>query len=168
MRLGFIALLSRDWLIAIGDSLSPDCTARACFVPLLFMSILAQRLHPVVVASVDCLSSTSEVTPTIDEHDTNMDGYVTNLLEHLSNLNETGISPDEHVTNLVSRWSSIPRAWHYLCRKRDNGNVHRAAAKIIVSKSRAAHGSVCNVLLSRYSATEHPSTLAENLQNQFL
>ena len=33
--------------------------------------------------------------------------------------------------------------------RRDNGNVHRAAAKIIVSKSRAALGSVCNVLLSR-------------------
>ena len=30
----------------------------------------------------------------------------------------------------------------------DNVNVHRAAAKIIVSKSRAARGSVCNVLLS--------------------
>jgi hypothetical protein len=30
----------------------------------------------------------------------------------------------------------------------DNGNVHRAAANIIVSKSRAARGSVCNVLLS--------------------
>ena len=29
----------------------------------------------------------------------------------------------------------------------DNVNVHRAAAKIIVSKSRAARGSVCNVLL---------------------
>ena len=32
--------------------------------------------------------------------------------------------------------------------RRHNGNVHRAAAKIIVSKSRAARGSVCNVLLS--------------------
>ena len=32
---------------------------------------------------------------------------------------------------------------------RDNGNVHQAAANIIVSKSRAARGSVCNVLLSR-------------------
>ena len=32
--------------------------------------------------------------------------------------------------------------------KTDNGNVHRAAANIIVSKSRAARGSVCNVLLS--------------------
>ena len=31
----------------------------------------------------------------------------------------------------------------------DNGNVHRAAANIIVSKSRAARGSVYNVLLSR-------------------
>ena len=30
----------------------------------------------------------------------------------------------------------------------DNVNVHRAAAKINVSKSRAARGSVCNVLLS--------------------
>ena len=36
--------------------------------------------------------------------------------------------------------------------ERDNGNVHRAAAKIITSKSRAARGSVCNVLLSRVSA----------------
>ena len=35
--------------------------------------------------------------------------------------------------------------------ERDNVNVHRAAAKIIVSKSRAARGSVCNVLLSRVS-----------------
>ena len=31
--------------------------------------------------------------------------------------------------------------------KRDNVNVHRAAARIIVFKSRAARGSVCNVLL---------------------
>ena len=31
--------------------------------------------------------------------------------------------------------------------KRNNGNVHRAAANIIVSKSRAARGSSCNVLL---------------------
>ena len=35
--------------------------------------------------------------------------------------------------------------------KRDNVNVHRAAANIIVFKSRAARGSVCNVLLSRVS-----------------
>ena len=33
--------------------------------------------------------------------------------------------------------------------KPDNVNVHRAAAKVIASKSRAARGSVCNVLLSR-------------------
>ena len=32
--------------------------------------------------------------------------------------------------------------------ERNNGNVHRAAANIIVPKSRAARGSVCNVLLS--------------------
>ena len=34
----------------------------------------------------------------------------------------------------------------------DNGNVHRAAANIIVSESRAARGSVYNVLLSRHPA----------------
>ena len=30
--------------------------------------------------------------------------------------------------------------------QRDNGNVHRAAANINASQSRAARGSVCNVL----------------------
>ena len=39
--------------------------------------------------------------------------------------------------------------------KSDNGNVHRAAANIIVSKSRAARGSVCNVLLSDASNHSH-------------
>jgi len=38
---------------------------------------------------------------------------------------------------------ALPRLSH------DNVNVHRAAAQIIVPKSRAARGSVCNVLLSR-------------------
>ena len=38
---------------------------------------------------------------------------------------------------------------HEATPRQDNGNVHRAAAKIIVSKSRAARGSVCNILLSR-------------------
>ena len=33
--------------------------------------------------------------------------------------------------------------------KPNNGNDHRAAAKDVVPKSRAARGSVCNVLLSR-------------------
>ena len=40
--------------------------------------------------------------------------------------------------------------------ERDNGNVHRAAAKIIVSKSRATRGSVCNVLLSSKCQRESP------------
>ena len=44
------------------------------------------------------------------------------------------------------------------CVKRYNGNVHRAAAKIIVSKSRAARGSVCNVLLSRVDLLEYSRT----------
>ena len=39
--------------------------------------------------------------------------------------------------------------------KRDNVNVHRAAANIIVSQSRAARGSVCNVLLSRVFEIRH-------------
>ena len=88
--------------MAVGDSLNHDCTVRACRVPLLFMSILTQRLHPVVIASVDCMSSISVATPIIVEYVTNQSGYVTNLLEHLPNLNETGISPDENATNLVS------------------------------------------------------------------
>ena len=52
MRLGFIALLSRDQPMAIGDTLNPDCTVRACRIPQLFMSILAQQLHPVVIAAL--------------------------------------------------------------------------------------------------------------------
>ena len=44
---------------------------------------------------------------------------------------------------------SQPIEFAHLSSERYNVNVHRAAAKIIVSKSRAAHGSVCNVLLSR-------------------
>ena len=45
--------------------------------------------------------------------------------------------------------------------KRDNVNVHRAAAKIIVSKSRAARGSVCNVLLSGDSPSGPPWEVLE-------
>ena len=41
--------------------------------------------------------------------------------------------------------------------KLDNGNVHRAAAKINASKSRAARGSACNVLLS--GRTPNPNGL---------
>ena len=45
----------------------------------------------------------------------------------------------------------------------DNGNVHRAAAKIIVSKSRAARGSACNVLLSTVaqSVGEHVISVSD-------
>ena len=46
---------------------------------------------------------------------------------------------------LISRWFEISP---------DNVNVHRAAANIIVSKSRAARGSVCNVLLSAEGADQ--------------
>ena len=95
-------------------------------MPLLFMSILARRLHPVVVASVDCMSSISAFVSITGEH-------VTNLLEHLPCLNETGIALGKQFTSLVPHWSSISRAWHHLRRKRDNGNVHRTAAKVIVS-----------------------------------
>ena len=44
----------------------------------------------------------AEQTSIIVEYVTNQSGYVTNLLEHLPNLNETGISPDENATSLVS------------------------------------------------------------------
>ena len=82
MRLGFIALLSRDSHIAIGDSLNPDCTVRACLVPLLFMSILARPLHPVVVASVDCMSSISAFVSITGEHVTNQNGHLARLESH--------------------------------------------------------------------------------------
>ena len=42
----------------------------------------------------------------------------------------------------------------------DNVNVHRAAAKIIVSKIREARGSVCNVLLSRDYSVDVEAILA--------
>ena len=49
---------------------------------------------------------------------------------------------DSEIALRTSLHHALPQLSH------DNGNVHRAAAKIIVSKSRAARGSVCNVLLS--------------------
>ena len=136
MRLGFIALLSRDWPMALGDSLNHDCTVRACRVPRLFKSIFSKRLNPAVIASVDCMSSISDVTPIIG-------GHATNLLEHFPNLNKTGIASDEHVTSLVSRLSSIPRAWHYLCRKRDNVNDHRTAAIDLQAEKAARPATTC-------------------------
>ena len=61
-------------------------------------------------------------------------------------------SPKETDTEYV-RGPSVCRSilWRttFISSEPDNGNVHRAAAKIIVSKSRAARGSVCNVLLCR-------------------
>ena len=70
-------------------------------MPLLFMSILAQRLHPVIVASVDCMSSISAFVPITGEHATSQSGHLANQLEHLPSLNETGVALDEHVTSLV-------------------------------------------------------------------
>ena len=62
------------------------------------------------------------------------------------------ITSAERIVNLGSRMES-----GYF--KRDNGNVHRAAVKIIVSKSRAARGSVCNVLLSRVFVLVQPDII---------
>ena len=79
------------------------------------------------------------------EHVTNPHEHVTNPHEHVANLHE-------YVTNLsecVANMSRAPTIMSGLRLKRYNVNVHRAAAKIIVSKNRAARGSVCNVLLSR-------------------
>ena len=132
MRLGFIVLLSRDWPMALGDSLNPDCTARTCRVPLLFMSILAKRLHPVVVAA------RIAYRPPL------------RWRQSLASLNETGIASDEYVTSLASHWSSISRASHYLCRKRDNVRDHRAGTTILqAEKSARKPGFACITLLSR-------------------
>ena len=121
--------------MALGDSLNPDCTARTCRVPLLFMSILAKRLHPVGVAA------RIAYRPPL------------RWRQSLASLNETGIASDEYVTSLASHWSSISRASHYLCRKRDNGSVHRDAASSIDFRIRATRGSACNALLSRVCST---------------
>ena len=80
--------------------------------------------------------------------------HVTNPHEHVANLHEHVASLHEYVTNqsdCVANMSRAPTIMSGLRLKRYNGNVHRAAANIIVSKSRAARGSVCNVLLSRRS-----------------
>jgi len=60
------------------------------------------------------------------------------------------------VIQISVRWSRIgrERVFHYVLP--DNGNVHRAAANITASKSRAARGSVCNVLLSRVPVDSQP------------
>ena len=56
----------------------------------------------------------------------------------------TEVSSASQSLNRVRRWSMNQRINISL----DNGRVHRAAANDIVSKSRAARGSVCNPLLS--------------------
>ena len=122
--------------MAIGNSLNPDCTVRACRTPRLFMSILAKRLHPAVAAA-----RTACRAPLRCEN------HWPACHEPERAPRETGISLDEHVTSLVLHWSIIPPSWTSM--KSDNGNVHRAAVKVIVFESRAARGSVCNVLLSR-------------------
>ena len=96
MRLGFIALLSRDWPMAIGDSLSPDCTARACRVPLRFMSILAKLSHPVAIASVDCMSSISAYVSITGEYVTNQNGHLTRLERAARACHESGAALIEH------------------------------------------------------------------------
>ena len=122
--------------MAIGNSLNPDCTVRACPMPRLFMSILAKRLHPAVAAArTACRASLR------------CENHWPACHEPERAPRETGISLDEHVTSLVLPWSIIPPSWTSI--KSDSGNVHRAAANIIDSKSRAARDSVCNVLLSR-------------------
>ena len=47
-------------------------------------------------------------------------------------------------------------------RYRDNGNVHWTAANIIVFKSRAARGSMCNVLLYRVRVALLPVNISYN------
>ena len=61
---------------------------------------------------------------------------------------ECSFTACEHPSPRVVRTAmQVIRNFIYV--KWGNGNVHRAAANIIVFKSRAARGSVCNVLLFR-------------------
>ena len=88
--------------MAIGDTLNPDCTVRACRIPQLFMSILAQQLHTVVIAALiacraslrrrESLASMSR-TRTGISRDWNRDGRAYHesgaaLAEHPTILNE--------------------------------------------------------------------------------
>ena len=104
--------------MAIGDSLNPDCTVRASGMPRLFMSILAQRLHPLgVAARIECRASLR-------------------WRESLAGMSRTR--------------TSISRASHYLCRKRDNVRDHRAGTIILqAEKSARKPGFACITLLSR-------------------
>ena len=86
--------------MAIGNSLNPDCTVRACRTPRLFMSILAKRLHPAVAAArTACRASLR------------CENHWPACHEPERAPRETGISLDEHVTSLVLHWSIIPLSW---------------------------------------------------------
>ena len=63
---------------------------------------------------------------------------------------------------VLQLYVAISRSVHGDIIRADNVNVHRAAAKIIVSKSRAARGSVCNVLLSRSVCLSEVYQLSES------
>ena len=99
--------------MAIGNSLNPDCTVRACRTPRLFMSILAKRLHPAVAAArTACRASLR------------CENHWPACHEPERAPRETGISLDEHVTSLVLHWSIIPPSWTSM--KSDNVKDHRA------------------------------------------
>ena len=103
--------------MAIGNSLNPDCTVRACRTPRLFMSILAKRLHPAVAAArTACRASLR------------CENHWPACHEPERAPRETGISLDEHVTSLVLHWSIIPPSWTSM--KSDNVRVIRAANKV--------------------------------------
>ena len=73
--------------------------------------------------------------------------HATNISTEKTNKSTT---PATQKTNdaIVTNGAYMSRIVPCVLLKRDNGNVHRAAANINASKSRAARGSVCNVLLS--------------------
>ena len=65
------------------------------------------------------------------------------LLSHQVTMGKA--TPSQESVMIISIQHAIGKT------ERDNVNVHRAAANSIVFKSRAARGSVCNVLLCRVS-----------------
>ena len=103
--------------MAIGNSLNPDCTVRACRMPRLFISILAQRLHPVVVASADCMSSISAFMSITGGHVTNQ---------------------NEHLARLESRWTSMSRAWCHTGRASREHDITCAASVITAAITQVA------------------------------
>ena len=133
--------------MAIGNSLNPDCTVRACRTPRLFISILAKRLHPAVAAArTACRASLR------------CENHWPACHEPERAPRETGISLDEHVTSLVLQWSSIPPSWTSM--KSDNVRDHRVRTEDLPFQNHAQAGlRVHRIVITRFLGLSSVSSI---------